>query len=148
MPDPDAFRNSFLLLQQQQRAAFTRLIEQTEATLAADWQRGPAIIAQYYAPLIDEYAKALADLRLAEENPAATLSLDWLTSRNAQLNTIEQSVRYSLDQYGHDAQAAVTAAQASSIDQGLSDAAQLTQRSLWPAVEGAGVPPAMLFNRP
>ena len=147
-PTADAYRAGLLLLQQQQRAKLTALIEQVDGALSRDWQRSMGYAAALYRPVIDAYARELAALRKELDDPSAKLTLDWLTSRNSQLATIERSVRASLDTYGQQSAATVTAAQAASAERGAADAAQLTQRSLWPAVEGAGVPPAMLFNRP
>jgi hypothetical protein len=147
-PSADEYRAGLRLLQQQQRAQLLARIEQVDGVLARDWQRSMRDAAPLYRPLIDAYARDLAALRKEVDDPAATLSLDWLTSRNSQLRTIEQSVRASLDKYGRTSAQTVTQAQAAAAERGAADAAQLTQRSLWPAVEGAGVPPSMLFNRP
>ena len=143
-PTSAAYRDALLALQKQQRAQLTTLIQQTEAALHEDWLRGPGIVSQYYAPLIDQYARALNDLRLASDDPAARLSLDWLTSQDQSLRQIEANVRYTLDKYATEGVDAVTAAQRAAANAGLTDASALTQEALSPAWE-KGVNPAMLF---
>src|SRR6185312_11417815 len=144
----DAYRASLLQLQQQQQARLAALTEQVEGSLGANWQRGVAATPALYGPILDQYAQDLAALRAANDDPAATLSLDWLTSRNPQIASIEANVKASLDKYAAQSATTVTTAQASAAGLGLDDASHLTQQALWPAVDGAGVPPAMLFNRP
>src|SRR6185312_9927864 len=147
-PNADAYRASLLQLQQQQQARLAALTEQVEGSLGDNWQRGVAATPALYGPILDQYAQDLAALRAANDDPAASLSLDWLTSRNPEIAAIEANVKASLDKFAQQSTATVTTAQATAAGIGTEDAAQLTQRSLWPAVEGAGVPPAMLFNRP
>ena len=142
-----AYRDALLALQKQQRAQLTTLIQQTEAALHEDWTRGPGIVAQYYAPLIDQYARALNDLRALHDDPAARLSLDWLAGQDQSLRQIEANVRYTLDKYATEGVDAVTAAQRAAANAGLTDASALTQEALSPAWE-KGVNPAMLFSRP
>src|SRR5690348_12919482 len=142
-----AYRSALLALQRQQRAQLATLIQQTEAALHEDWTRGPGIVAQYYAPLIDQYARALNDLRALNDDPAARLSLDWLRGQNNALNAIEANVKYTLDKYANQSVDAVTAAQQAAANAGLSDASALTQEALSPAWE-KGVDPSVLFNRP
>ena len=146
-PTSAAYRDALLALQRQQRAQLTTLIQQTEAALHEDWTRGPGIVSQYYAPVINEYARALSDLRLASDDPAARLSLDWLTSQNQSLRQIEANVKYSLDKFGIQSDEAISAAQRAAALTGLEDASALTQEALSPAWE-KGVDPALLFNRP
>ena len=142
-----AYRDALLALQKQQRAQLTTLIQQTEAALHEDWLRGPGIVSQYYAPLIDQYARALNDLRALHDDPAARLSLDWLAGQDQSLRQIEANVRYTLDKYATEGVDAVTAAQRAAANAGLTDASALTQEALSPAWE-KGVNPAMLFSRP
>ena len=142
-----AYRDALLALQKQQRAQLTTLIQQTEAALHEDWLRGPGIVSQYYAPLIDQYARALNDLRALHDDPAARLSLDWLAGQDQSLRQIETNVRYTLDKYATEGVDAVTAAQRAAANAGLTDASALTQEALSPAWE-KGVNPAMLFSRP
>lgn len=147
-PSASAYNAGLLALQQQQRARLTALIEQIDGTLAANWRQGVGAAASLYGPIIDQYAKDLAALRAANDDPAARLTLDWLTGQHQQLATIQASVDKALGRYADISASTVTTAQADVAQMAASDAAELTQRSLWPAVEGAGVPPSVLFNRP
>ena len=142
-----AYRSALRALQRQQRARLTTLIQQTEAALHADWTQGPALAARYYQPLIDEYAQALRDLRIANDDPAAKLTLDWLTQQQQQLRTIENSVRASMLNYSGQAARTVEDAQLKALGRGAQDAEALTQEALSPAF-AKGVDPALLFNRP
>jgi hypothetical protein len=142
-----AYKDALLALQAQQRARLSVLVQQTEAMLHSDWQRGMGAAASLYRPVLDEYAKALAALRIANDDPAARLSLDWLTSQNSALKSIEQSVRASALTYGNESVKTVEDAQLKAMNAGLQDAENLTQEALFPASQ-LGVNPAMLFNRP
>src|SRR6185312_1624696 len=148
LPTPDEYRAGLLQLQQQQRASLTALIEQVDGTLAANWRQGVGAAASLYGPIIDQYAKDLYALRAANDDPAARLTLDWLAGQHQQLATIQASVDKALGRYADISASTVTTAQADVAQMAASDAAELTQRALWPAVEGAGVPPSVLFNRP
>ena len=150
MPPPtaDEYRAGLLALQQQQRARLTSLIEQVDGTLAYNWQRGVGAAASLYGPLLDQYAKDLAALRAAEDDPAARLTLSWLTNQNPLIASIDQSVAASVEKYAQQSATTISTVQATAAEMAASDASALTQRSLWPAVEGAGVPPSVLFNRP
>lgn len=142
-----AYRQALLLLQRQQRAQMTTLIAQTEATIAADWQRGGAVVAQYYAPLLDRYARALDDLRRASDDPAAALSLDWLTGQQSTLKSIEASAAKTINRTAAQSAERITEAQSAAVQRGAGDAYALGQRALSPAFE-QGYPPGVLFNRP
>ena len=144
---PADYRQAILDLNAQNRAAVTSLVNQTEAMLNADWQAGMAATPALYTPLLDNYARALADLRAAADDPAAKLDLAWLTNQNPQIASIEASVKASLDKYAATSAAAVESAQSTAVTQGATGAARLTQQSLFPATE-AGADPALLFNRP
>jgi len=146
-PMTAAYKDALLALQAQQRARLSVLVQQTEAMLHSDWQRGMAAAASLYQPVLDEYAKALNALRIAEDDPAAKLSLDWLTSQNNTLKSIEQSVRASALAYGNASVRTVEDTQLKAMNAGLQDAEHLTQEALFPASE-LGVNPALLFNRP
>src|SRR5690348_12552122 len=146
-PMTAAYKDALLALQAQQRARLSVLVQQTEAMLHSDWQRGMGAAASLYRPVLDEYAKALSALRLANDDPAARLSLDWLTSQNSALKEIEASVRASALTYGNASVKTVEDAQLKAMNAGLQDAERLTQEALFPASE-VGVNPAMLFNRP
>jgi len=142
-----AYKDALLALQAQQRARLSVLVQQTEAMLHSDWARGMGAAASLYRPVLDEYAKALSALRIANDDPAARLSLDWLTSQNSALKEIEQSVRASALTYGNASVKTVEDAQLKAMNAGLQDAENLTQEALFPASQ-LGVNPAMLFNRP
>src|SRR5690348_7216437 len=136
-PIADEYRAGILQLLKQQRASLTSLIEQIDGVLAYDWQRGMGVAAALYGPILDQYARDLAALRAAEDDPAARLGLDWLTGQRGKLASIQASVMASADKYGSTAARTITQAQQTATEMAASDAAQLTQRSLWPAVEGA-----------
>jgi|GEM_PF-2479630 len=142
-----AYKDALLALQAQQRARLSVLVQQTEAMLHSDWQRGMGAASALYRPVLDEYAKALSALRIANDDPAAKLSLDWLTSQNNALKSIEQSVRASALKYGDASVKTVEDAQLKAMTSGLLDAENLTQEALWPASQ-VGLDPALLFNRP
>ena len=142
-----AYRDALRALEAQQRARLSVLVQQTEAMLHSDWQRGMGAAASLYKPVLDEYAKALTTLRAEMDDPAAKLSLDWLTSQNSALKSIENSVRASALTYGNASIQTVEDAQLKALNRGLQDAENLTQEALFPASQ-VGVDPTLLFNRP
>lgn len=129
---PAEYRAKLRTLQNNQRAAVNRLIEQTENELRANWDTVPARLQPQFQALLDGYAMDVAALRSYLDDPSARLPMTWITNQEYRIAEIDRNIKNAVNSYAEQASAMVARSQQDGTRLGAQDAIALTRAALSP----------------